>query len=134
MRRPHGALGFRSPAPETIQLRPIGARAYVALARLELKLGRIEEAEALCRAGITAAPRFPGPYLQLADIYFRRGSLKEAIVLYEEVLRLPILPRPAAVHHRLAIALHKDGQKAKAEAHFREALEIEPQLRQGGLD
>lgn len=116
-----------------IQLRPKGARAYVALARIEFSVGRIEEAEALCRAGITAAPRFPGPYLFLADIHVRGGRSAEAIALYEEVLRLPVLPRPAAVHRRLANALRKDGQEAKAEAHFRMALEIEPRPRQGGL-
>lgn len=117
-----------------IQLRPKGARAYVVLARIELKHGRMEEAIALCRSGITAAPRFPGPYLLLADIYVLGGRLAEAIVLYEGVLRLPVLVRPATVHYRLAIALRKDGHEAKAQVHFRKAWEIDPRLRRGGLD
>ena len=116
-----------------IELRPKGARGFVTLARLELRLGRREEAEALCRAGIAAAPRFPSSYLLLAEINVLRGRLAEAIVVYEDVLRMPVLRRPAGVHYRLAVALRKDGQKAKAGAHFRMALELDPKLRQNGL-
>jgi len=115
-----------------IQLRPKGARAYVTLARLELRLGRTKEAEALCRAGIAAAPEFPSPYLLLASIDGRTGRLSKAIMLYEKVLQLPVLRQPAVVHYRLAKALRKDGQMKKAEMHLRKALELDPRLRQIG--
>lgn len=117
-----------------IELRPHGARGYVALARLEMRCGRMAEAESLCRSGIAAAPRFPGPYLLLADMCVQEKRLAEAIALYEEVLRLPVLPWPAAVHRRLANALRKDGQEDKAKEHLRKAQEIEPLRRQVGLN
>ena len=117
---------------EEIKRGPQGARAYSDLGRLLQQLGRVEEAEATFEAGISAHPRFPGPYLLLADLYVGQGRFEDAVTLYEQILQLPLARRPAGVHHRLAIALRKCGRPKEAAVHLRKARELSDQFGAGG--
>jgi tetratricopeptide (TPR) repeat protein len=100
------------------------ADALVALGNLEIRLGRVPEAEAAYRRAI-ARNRFHLPaYLKLADLLQARERDDESERLLLEAL--DVVPDDAEVHHTLGIVLGRVEKVRAALEHLATAVELRP--------
>ena len=93
------------------------------LAAILVKEGRIDEAEPLLRHALAGAPDDVGALANLAVVEVARGDLDEAVRLAGRVAEMD----PSAPHHvQLGKFLQAAGRNAEAEAHYRAAMERDP--------
>jgi len=94
------------------------------LARGHLKAGRLADAEAACRAVLTAAPRTAEAYRLLGTVAYLAGKKAEAEPLIRQALALS--PDVAEYHENLSVVLFSLRRLGEAEAAARQALELSP--------
>jgi len=119
---------------EEISLYPGDDRAHFALAQISAATGDTSQAIERYRAALRFRP-IPKDasevWLNLGDIYARRGRFAEAVVAYDEALKLNPANTPALVSLGM---LHVRMRRLDlAETAFERALEIDPDLREAAL-
>lgn len=98
--------------------------ARTALGDFLAQRGRVQDAEAEYQAALRLSPQYGTAAINLADLYRQRGRDGDG----EAVLRaaLASLPRDAALHHALGLALTRLKQPQGALDELRQATELEP--------
>lgn len=95
-----------------------------ALGTIHYDLGRLDKAEAHCRAALEINPGSPTALNALGAVRFRRGASEEAMKLYREALERK--PDYAAAHANLGIALEAAGRDGDAALEYRDAARLNP--------
>src|SRR5262249_27268756 len=94
-------------------------------ARAAARRGAVEDGRRAHGNARQAWPRRPELLLELGVMEAQAGDLKRARSLLEKALKQ--LPGNADVHFNLAEVAHAERQLDAAEAHFRQALTLDPQ-------
>jgi Flp pilus assembly protein TadD len=104
------------------------AEAHANLGRLAMNLGRPDEAAREFRAAIHLWPKFPAPWIQLADLERTRGQEPVA----DSVLRagLATNPESADLHHALGLSLVRQHRASEAVAELGTAAKLSPEVAQ----
>ncbi|QOV88375.1 ATP-binding protein [Humisphaera borealis] len=92
-------------------------------------LGRYEEAEWEYKAAIEAAPHDARCKLGLADAYFKGGKGSPAMVVVEELIKLP--NPPARTYLLYSKLLFKSGDVDRAVRQYKRAIEADEELADG---
>lgn len=101
------------------------------LAETLANFGRWEEAEGEYREALARAPNDHGLQLGLADVYYRQGKHSAALVIVESLIRAPSYPpRTHLLHARLLLA---EGEAQRAVHEYREAVDLDPDLKDDDL-
>jgi len=117
-----GARRFREAEVEVLRalsITPSDLRGLKLLALVRFKLGRLDEARALCREIASAAPRDAGVRLKLGLIALKLDRLDESVQELELAARLA--PDDARPWNYLGFAYARRGERARAAAAFRRA-------------
>lgn len=101
------------------------------LAESLLGLGRGDEAEVEYRAALGIAPNDAGLKLGLARAFDQQGKRSHALVIVEDLLKLP--QPPAAAHLLYARFLLHEGDVQRAVTHYRQAQQVDPTARDEDL-
>jgi tetratricopeptide (TPR) repeat protein len=114
-----GAVGCAGSVPlprKAIDLNAAGAQA--------LAQGDLRAAEARLSVALEYSPRFVEAWVNLGYVELRRGSFEQA---RRDFLRARELNQDIpAPHHALGVLAEKELQGARAEAHYRAALKVDP--------
>jgi Flp pilus assembly protein TadD len=99
---------------------------HLRLGVFHTRRGKLELAERHYRHAIRVGPRYPGGYLNLADLYRELGRDVEG----EQVLRegLRTVHQPAVLHHSLGLLLVRAGKLDQAVTELAKAVELEPDV------
>src|ERR1700721_4464122 len=104
------------------------ANYYYALALWKRERGSdnpdaLRQVEALLRKSLAIDPKLDRAYLQLANLYFTRGSFPEALTASEKV----VVANPAGgeAHYRLGLTYKRIGEEAKAQREFEEYKQLD---------
>ncbi|MBX3414602.1 MAG: AAA family ATPase [Pirellulales bacterium] len=97
------------------------------LAESLLGLGRGDEAEVEYRAALGTSPNDAGLKLGLARAFNQQGKHSHALVIVEDLLKLP--QPPAAAHLLYARFLLSEGDVQRAVTHYRQAQQVDPTAR-----
>ena len=98
--------------------------AFAQLADLYRKAGRLSEAIAVCRAGLTRFPHYTTARLILAKAYQADGDVEHALAELAAILEVSPRDVPS---HRLAAELHRRcGRLDQAVAHLESAVALDP--------
>jgi tetratricopeptide (TPR) repeat protein len=101
--------------------------ARVNLGQALARLGRTEEAMAQYQAALATDPAAQDARTNLAALLIEQGHPEEAVAMLHDVLTAA--PGLAEAHYHLGMALEKSGgDSAVAEAAFREAVRLKPEL------
>lgn len=117
-----GARRFREAEVEVLRalsITPSDLRGLKLLALVRFKLGRLEEARALCGEIATAAPRDAGVRLKLGLIALKLDRLDESVEELELAARLA--PDDLRPWNYLGFAYARRGERGRAAAAFRRA-------------
>ena len=90
-------------------------------------LGKLKNAELLCRKAIDIKPDFAEAHYNLGNILKDLGNLQEAELSYRKVI--DIKPDYAEAHSNLGNVLKNLGNLQKAELSYRKAIDINPNYR-----
>ncbi len=92
---------------------------------LSERRGELERAEQLLLAALEDEPSLPQLSKNLGDLYYRSGRTEEAGQAYQRAIKLA--PRLGDdVYFKLGNLAFKEGDKAQAAAHWREAVALNP--------
>ncbi len=108
---------------EALKLSPDNAPLRKHLAESLLKLGRADEAEKEFRAGLALAAGDRGLKVGLARAYYAQGKDSHALVVVEDVLKLPDTPAAAYVLH--ARLLVRAGEVDRAARAYKRGIELD---------
>ncbi len=111
-----------------LKMAPSSASAQVALGDLHFGQNRYHEAAEHFREAIRLGPDLPGPAVKLAFILAREGRLDEGVALLEQAARRAA--GDGETQYALANLLALAGRRREAGEHFREALRLQPELRE----
>lgn len=114
---------------ETRAFQPSGQvlpRELLVQAEQRLRGKDLEGAARTLRAAISRAPRWAEPRLKLAQVYIEQGEATHAVNQLETAVEVEPLNHEA--HHLLGKLRALAGDHARAEASFRRALYLRPQL------
>ena len=117
-----GARRFREAEVEVLRalsITPSDLRGLKLLALVRFKLGRLEEAWALCREIAVVVPRDPGVRLKLGLIALKLDRLDESV--HELELAARLAPDDLRPWNYLGFAYARRGERARAAAAFRRA-------------
>jgi SpoVK/Ycf46/Vps4 family AAA+-type ATPase len=116
---------------EALQVSPDNLPLRRHLAESLLAAGRADEAEKEFRTALSKAPGDAALKLGLASAFFRQGKNSAALVVVEELLRLPDTPaRAYLLHCRLLL---RAGENEAAAREYRRAVEADPDLADAAL-
>jgi tetratricopeptide (TPR) repeat protein len=115
------AVGFYERA---IKLDPSDIESYLALASTLLQEGRVEEAEAMCKAAIGQEPDYYRPHANLGYLLQVQGRGGEAAVEYGRALELA--PRVNWVINNLGMIYYRNEDWDRAAEMFERAFAIRP--------
>jgi len=102
--------------PKALELNQTGAAALAA--------GDLSTAEARFAVALEYSPRFTEAWVNLGYVELRRGNLQRARKHFIKARDLnPDLPAP---HHALGLLADKRDIGKEAEAHYRQALKVDP--------
>jgi tetratricopeptide (TPR) repeat protein len=108
------------------RLNPLDPLIHSNLAVALIRLGRIEEAEAICRRGIEEHPQWPDCYQSLGCALTEQGRAAEALPHLRRVIELGA--GTAQAHYNLAAALMDLRRFEEAVAMLRQAIALDPNL------
>jgi tetratricopeptide (TPR) repeat protein len=102
------------------------AEAHLNLGALDVELGRLEDAEREYTVAARVNPRFPGTYVNLADLYRQQGREDRA----EQVLRrgIEMAPRNADLPHAMGLLLVRRKQVAESLPYLEKAAALAPDM------
>ncbi|MDT9000006.1 sulfotransferase [Paucibacter sp. APW11] len=100
--------------------------AWVKLALIEKRLGRLTEAERCARRGLALAPQLGFAHHALAVVRHNQGHVEEAWAGYRRATTLQ--PDFPDAHYLLGLACHELGQLEQAAASYQRALRLQPGL------
>ncbi len=103
---------------------PVDAEAWVKLALVQRRLGRLESAEASARRGVALAPKIGFAHHALAVVMHAQGRLPQAIEGYRRTVQLQ--SDFADAWYLLGCALRGVGQAGDAAASLERALALRP--------
>ncbi|MBN1104207.1 MAG: tetratricopeptide repeat protein [Deltaproteobacteria bacterium] len=106
-----------------LKIKPDYPEALVNLGSALRQLGEVDEASAALH-GALKLKALPAAHHNLGLLLAAEGRFREAIVHYEQALRLK--PSDVRIHNDLAAALYSLGEPEKAMAHLSEALRLSP--------
>jgi tetratricopeptide (TPR) repeat protein len=112
-----------------LRIAPNDTYALYNMGRALAKLGRKEEAVSTFRHALRVEPESTTVHTSLAKLLQDDGKFVEAIGHYLEVLRIyekSFAVQDALTHYNVAVAYERLGQLDEAEAHYREALQWDP--------
>jgi len=122
-------------------------KAYALLTYSLRQTGRTDEAWRVCHRGMELFPHDAELHFRLGNLHHEAGQLDEAIGVFQRVLELPTGERRfrsvdsgiqgAKAHFNIATICDKAGDHARAEAEWREVLQMAPRYRpawQGLID
>src|SRR5437868_619191 len=110
--------------PPTIHGMPLTTQQTFALAVQHHQLGRLREAEALCRQILAEDPDHPQAHHNLGNALIALGRVEEAIAAYRRAVELLSSFPEARLH--LGNALYQNGQMQEAMRVYQELLENWP--------
>ncbi|HEX2659368.1 MAG TPA: tetratricopeptide repeat protein [Polyangia bacterium] len=132
-----GGRRFREAEVEVLRalsITPSDLRALKLLTLVRFKLGRLDEARALCRELATTLPRDPGIRLKLGLIALKLERIDESI--HELELAARLAPEDLRAWNYLGYAYTRRGERERAAAAFRragqEALAVETEREGSG--
>src|SRR5690349_15148008 len=96
---------------------------YALIARSYQELGHLLRAERAYRQSLAKEPR-PGTWVLLGHVLMRLDRDDESIACLQNALKLD--PNYEEAHYNLGLEYNLFGQYARAEKHFRRAIEIDP--------
>jgi|GEM_PF-4657978 len=101
-----------------------GIEAWEAMGNLLINLERYDEAEAMFRRVLAAAPDRAETFMELGALEFARGRYEEALQLYHRAMQLnPDLP---GIYFNLGLLYRALGRTEDARAAYEEALRRDP--------
>jgi len=102
------------------------AEAHLNLGALDVELGRLQDAEREYIIASKVSPRFPGTYVNLADLYRQQNREDEA----ERVLRrgIEMAPRNADLSHAMGLLLVRRKQVTEALPFLEKAAALAPDV------
>jgi len=100
------------------------AARYAIASRVYAAHGRLDETERLCRRAAQLDPRHLGCRLGIAEICQRTGRYREAVAMYQELMRLA--PDNAAFPINLGMLQANLGDTQSARAAFRKSIQLAP--------
>ena len=106
-----------------LKAEPSYAEAHNNLGSVLLRQGRFDESVAHYSAAVRLRPEYLY-YFNLANAQVDAGKAAEALVNYQQALRLN--PSSSQAHHNVGIALQAEGKGDAAMAEFRVALQLQP--------
>lgn len=109
-----------------VALQPNSARTHLLLAESLSDQHQEAQAQAEYRLAIQLAPADPGAYLGLASLYWKSGSLADALPVLHQVLALQ--PQDPEAHAMLADVLLRQNNNEAARKHAQLALGGNPAL------
>ena len=109
-----------------LEVRPETYRAYVGMARAELRLGDSAAAFEHLEAALAIEPDAYGARNMIGAIYHMRGDLETAVAQYQWMVR--IRPGRPQGHYLLGRTLHELGRDEEARPHLLRAREIDPEF------
>ena len=105
---------------ELITAYPKSVNAAVGLARIELKTGRVEQAEAILQELRQEHPRSVPVRLALGGLYAERGEMQKAVETYSTAVDLD--PDNQTLRYELGVALARANQVEQALPHLKFAV------------
>jgi transitional endoplasmic reticulum ATPase len=127
---PHGAA--IDALRQAVQLAPSNIELVQHLAKYLLALNRFDEATTVFRDALKHSPGNVRLQTGLADTYRRSGKQSHALAIVETLLDShPHDPMVLVLHARL---MHNSGEAAAANVSYREAIEIDPEIRDAELE
>ncbi|MDI6739186.1 MAG: tetratricopeptide repeat protein [Candidatus Edwardsbacteria bacterium] len=96
------------------------------------KQGNLDEAEALFKELLAAAPDSTDLMYRLGKVYLDKGMLNDAGELFRQVLQID--PNNGAAHNGLANLFYRQSKLNEAMAEYRQALQLDPNLSEANLD
>ena len=113
------------PLRRYLRIVPDDARGHAVMAQTLIKLNRFEDAVEHFDKALEITPDDPDALKKMADLKMRMGQVAEAAAAYRRSLAV----RPSAkAQFALANALVVQGDAAAGVEHFREALQIQPDM------
>src|SRR5690349_13720169 len=109
---------------EALRLSPDNVPLRLHLAETLLGFGRPEEAEKEYRQGLSLAPGDVRFKIGLANAYYQQGKNSAAMVVAEELIKLPDAPGKA--HLLYSRLLLRAGDVERAVRQYKRAVEIDP--------
>lgn len=114
------------PLREALRASPDNTALRVYFAKLLIRRGYSDEAERVCREGLTLAPASEQLKEALADTFVQQGKHSAAIVILEELMQKPDCSASAHLLH--ARLLLRAGQIERAAHAYRRATALDPSL------
>lgn len=112
---------------EVLKREPANAVAHFNLGVAHQEAGRNAEAEKHYRQALDSNADFAPALFNLAILQERTGRVEEAVATYNKLLESN--PNESPAHINLGyLYIDKLGNRAEAEAHFRKAVELDPNL------
>ncbi|HTY09343.1 MAG TPA: tetratricopeptide repeat protein, partial [Candidatus Edwardsbacteria bacterium] len=96
------------------------------------KQGSLDEAEAIFKQLLAAAPNNTDLMYRLGKVYLDKGMLNEAGELFRQVLQID--PNNGAAHNGLANLYYRQRKLTDAMAEYSQALQFDPNLSDANLD
>ncbi|MFZ6861189.1 tetratricopeptide repeat protein [Undibacterium sp. Ji67W] len=112
------------PAQRALALMPQNSRIFGNLGAAYNGLKNYEKAENYLKRAIELEPGLANAHNNMGNALFGLGKNKESITYYLNAILLD--PNIPYFHTNLAVSYQKEKQLDKAEAHFRKALELQP--------
>jgi DNA-binding transcriptional MerR regulator len=109
---------------KAIELDPQLAIAHTNLGNIRFRRGDEKGAEELYRRALEIDDRQPEAHYNLGYVLLERGDAKRSVPCFQRALDAD--PRFADAHFNLAMAYEQLSERAKARAHWKRYLEIEP--------
>lgn len=128
-RNGEGRVRFADPVAEEVQRQVRGAGAELLLARMAMRDGAVDVAEARVRRAIELDPANPSAWNNLAVVMEAKGKTSEAADAYAEAARLD----PDSIGRRFTLArlYQRLGRDQEAAAELRSVLERAPDFVEG---
>jgi tetratricopeptide (TPR) repeat protein len=111
-----------------LRVNPNLAPAYINIAGIYFSGNDLENSEKALKKAMAMAPTLPAPYLNLAQIALRRNQPREALEILNRAQSIRAMSISYLFHFTLGDVYAQLGQYADADAEYKEAVRLRPDI------